>query len=226
MVARLLEYFRLQPVAIIADLGLVAYGLLVAWQMGGAASGQETFIERVELFQTPWVGVLVNGCALLLVILHLGGRLAWSLERKNGATVPGGDQGWLHSAFGICGLALIVLHALHCWGTGGAHALYVHLGQELGRPAMWSVYVIGITSLSFYAGTELRRQSHGLWARETPRGVLGQKIMVVMFPFVFWLMSINALSHFVMGEALFSRMTTHPPATPAASILVSGIRNA
>jgi len=186
----------------------MAYGLLVAWQLAGASSGQELFIYRVELFGGHWPGLAVHGCALLLLFSHLGMRIASYRARHEELSVPEEESGWLHAAFGLLGAALIVLHSVQSWAAtsdGGAAGLYVRLGEDLGRPEMWVAYVVGITSLAFYAGAELRILVERAQPGAGHRYALGLRLGAIALPLAFWLMSINALSCFVMGQALLSQ---------------------
>ena len=197
MLSRVLEYCLLPVVTVVTNLGLVAYGLLVAWQIAGASAGQDLFIYRVELFGGRWPGLLVHGSALLLLLLHLGARIASHRRRPEELSVPQEESGWLHAAFGLLGAALIVLHTMQSWvGTsdGGAAGLYVRLGVDLGRPEMWLAYLVGITSLAFYAGAELRTLVERVQFGSGPRYALALRLGAIALPLLFWLMSINALS--------------------------------
>lgn len=197
---RLLDLARAPSLGMIVALGLVGLGWLFAWMLGGAAHGQEHFTYRIELFSESWIGIAMQSCAVFLIVLHL-------LHRSARGGTPERLQGiWTHTVLGCLGLASLALAKAITWQAmeqGGASGLYVRISHDLGRPYMWISLVIGVTSLSVYAASELESAFGVITRPRWAPDLSWSRSAGILLALVFWLSIINGLSHFVVGRALW-----------------------
>lgn len=182
-----------------AAFGLVLYGIIMAWKVSGATTGYDVFSGRHEMIMDSLLGLLLHGTGLVCLGWHLA--VKWSgrsakLEDSEDTEAPG----WLHIAFGLCGCVVVVLYAEQLYRAPDSASLYVHLSEELGRPPVWVSYLISLTTLAFYLGVEIRRELLR-WTSADGWGLF-LRVMGFVLPGVFWLLSVHALTHFVIGESL------------------------
>ncbi len=88
-------------------------------------------------------------------------------------------------------------------GHADATDLYDALREELGRPLPLAVYVVGLTALCYHLGDGLGSALRTL-SPASPAGRLrAARITGAILGLVLWLVSMNTLSHFATGSALF-----------------------
>jgi succinate dehydrogenase/fumarate reductase cytochrome b subunit len=200
---------------------LFGYLCFHVWETAASSSGREAFLARMT---GVWGGELVIGIEVAVVAafgLHalLGVVLGVDALRS-------GERGLyseratriLQAVTGVLAVAFLVIHLRHTWmlklaGSVGP-ALYDALRDDLGLPFYFAVYVVGLTATLLHLAQGLGSFAERTRLVQGEPAVRGARLVAALVAAALWIVTVNTLSHFVVGRAILWR--GEPPAEAPA----------
>ncbi len=134
-------------------------------------------------------------------------------------------SGWLYTLIGLVGLATLVLGwtlSWHAMSEGGATELYVRISEELGRPLVWVVLVVGVTGISAYGAAEIERALSDLPRLGIAPDLSWGRVIGYLAAVIFWVAILNGMSQFVVGRAFLAGTHESLIQAEAGALTLSG----
>lgn len=198
-------------------LPLGAYVLFHLVETSAAGGGRRAFADRLT-GDEGGVLALVLETVLILVPLALHGGLGLWFIARGRSKDPGGYgspalRAW-QGGTGILLAAFLLFHLGDTWlakvgGVDGS-ALYDHLRGTAGRPLYLVVYVVGITCLAFHLALGLGAFAVTWGIARTDGSRRVARRMGALLGAAVWLVSLNTLSHFAVGQPLLGGSAESP----------------
>ena len=193
---------------------LAGFVLIHVWQTSAAPRGRHAFDAAQLGGEGTLVSVLLEALLVLLpLVAHAAtGIVLWRRD-ASGAAGPYASVGLrlVQRVTGTIVAVFLVVHVLQTWAfeVGGADAavLYDVLRSELGRPVYAIVYVVGLTAVSFHLALGVAASAIRLGIARTPAAGRLARVLGAVLGVAVWLVSINTLSHFVVGRAFVGATT-------------------
>ena len=192
--------------SLLAVVPLGTYLIFHLYQLWPALSGREQWVDRAlhapsRYVTAAWV------LAPLLMHAVLGGVRLW--REPNRALC--GERGLraVQAATGALALGFVVVHVLQVWDAGaGPHAsplsAYGALWRTLGQPLELSVYLIGLSALSFHVAHGLSRTAVTFGLARTEVAVRRCRLGAGALGFALWAVLLQLLARFALGEPLIA----------------------
>lgn len=182
------------------------------WETAAASAGQDAFAARLTGPAAGSLGLLVEVLLILLpLVVHaVTGLMLVAKERdpKDAGSYDSPGSRRLQRGSGVVALVFIAAHLRHIWLArvlGGYDAVEVHglLAQDLGTPSYLAIYVVGLTAVFLHLAEGLTAAARTWGVASGDRAMLRLRVVAVLLAVGLWGMSINSLSHFSTGRALF-----------------------
>jgi len=184
---------------------LAAYLCLHVYDNWPALQGREAWLDRaLHVPGRAWIAPLV----LLPMLVHA----LLGLRRMRTSS---GGQSWraaqwdtrLQAITGLLVVAFVALHVGQVWGVSdGAHssprAVYAMLWTSLGQPVLLAAYVLGVSAVCLHLGHGLPRAARTLAPALSQQAWLVLRIGGGLLGLLLWLMFLQLLAYFALGQAL------------------------
>ncbi len=203
-------------------LPLGAYVVFHLFETASATGGRRRWAEGLT---GAGGGALAVGLETALVLLPLAAHAALGLfgvardRRPSAAGYRSPAMRGVARATGVGLLGFLIFHLAHTWvaklGGMDAAALYDHLNDSVGRPLHLLVYVFGVTCVAFHLALGLGAFAATWGIARTDAGRRAARAVGVVVGVAVWLVSLNTLSHFAVGRAVFGASV--PESTAEAS---------
>lgn len=187
---------------------LSAYLLLHVYETSAVASGRDAFVAGLH------DRVLVLAVLFVLLPLAVHALLGVSLWLR---PAPGGPGAALASpsslplralqrVSGVLVLGFLVLHLGHTFALGAAGlegaAIYGRLRADLGTPLYLGAYVVGIAAMSLHLAIGLPAAARRFGLARSAVAFSRARWMAAALAVLLFAVSVNTLSHFVVGAAI------------------------
>jgi hypothetical protein len=189
------------------------------WETAASTGGRARFARRIAgEGGSAWALVLESVLVLLPLAVHVSVGLARIVRQgrpREAAGYPSAGSRGLQWITGALVLAMLVVHLGHTWvaklGGTGPFALYDGLRTDTGRPLVFAVYVTGLTALCLHLAQGLVAGARR-WVPVTGSAALPTfRVVAAVAAVLCWVVSLNTLSHFVVGRALLWEVGGGPP---------------
>lgn len=182
------------------------------WEVAAAAGGQGAFAERITGPTAGSLGLLVEVLLILLPLaVHIVTALMIVAKERDGYTARGYDSPGsrrLQRGSGLLALLFIGAHLQHIWlarvlGHHDAIEEYGRLAADLGTPLYLGIYIVGLSAVFLHLAEGLTAAAHTWGVAPSGPARLRVRVVTTVFAVALWVVSINSLSHFSTGRALF-----------------------
>lgn len=209
---------RRRVLSLTGVLPLGAYVLFHLVETGAAGGGRRAFADRLT-GDEGGVIALVLETVLVLVPLAVHAILGLWFVARGQSSDPAGYgspalRAWQRGT-GVLLVAFLLFHLGDTWlaklGGMDGSALYDHLRSTAGRPLYLVVYVVGITCLAFHLALGLGAFAVTWGIARTDGARRAARGLGALLAAAVWLVSLNTLSHFAVGQPLLGRSAESLP---------------
>lgn len=185
---------------------LAAYLCLHLYDNWPALGGREPWVDRaLHAPSRPWIVLLV----VLPMLVHAAlGTQRFLREASSEAGPRGGRaSSRLQAITGLLVLGFVIFHLSQVWtvSEGPQHSSYVTyavLWSTLGRPPVLGLYLLGLSAVCFHLAHGLPRAALTFAPGLSGRAVLLIRVASGVLGALLWLMLLQLLAHFALGQGL------------------------
>ena len=191
-------------------LPLLGYVLFHVGETAVAPAGGHRFADTVTGIDGGAMAVALE-TVLIVVPLVIHASLGLHVTVRERHPLPGGypSDGLrkLQRLSGMVVLLFLVAHVGHTWtaklaGVGGRE-LYDRLMGSVGQPVFLVVYAVGITAVAMHIAQGVGSFAVTWRLVKTAGGRRAARGIGILMALSVWLVSLNTLSHFAVGRAVF-----------------------
>jgi succinate dehydrogenase / fumarate reductase cytochrome b subunit len=199
---------------------LTGFVVIHVWQTAAASRGRHAFDAAQIGGEGTALSVILEALFVILPLLaHAAIGVALWRRDTSGEPGPYASVGLrrVQRVTGAITLVFLVAHLAQTYllELGGANAAVIYdvLRSELGRPFYAILYVIGLTAVSFHLAFGVAAAATRLGIARTKEAGRLARVLGGVLGVAIWLVSVNTLSHFVVGRAFVGAS----PEAPAAA---------
>jgi len=188
-------------------LPLGAYLVLHIFEASAAVDGRQAFADSMSGLGGGQALILEGLLVLLPLLVHAAlGFAIWARPSKEPAsTHPSPAFRNIQRVTGVLVLVFLAFHLAHTFvlemNGADAGALYDRLRIDMGTPLHLGVYVIGTAAVALHLALGLPSAARRFGLVGTEAAQKSARVASAGLAIVLFAMSINAMSHFVVGDA-------------------------
>jgi succinate dehydrogenase/fumarate reductase cytochrome b subunit (b558 family) len=188
--------------------GVVPVGVFLVthlWTNARALYGRDSFNHAVgEIQSMPFLAWVEVFAIFLPLLFHAGYGVVIAAQGSANVTRYGYTRNWMYVLQRVTGLVAFAFIALHLWqyrvqkalGAMAWQEFYGDLGRTLGGPAMFAVYLVGITASVFHFANGLWLFGNTWGVTLSPRAMRRSAFACGALGFALWALGFNTLLHF------------------------------